>query len=615
MIVKMVKYDIVLLEAERDAFMERLRELGMVDLTVAGWEPSDEERSLVQEIDSLTKASHALSAFASGNDYSGNAESVGKGSVYSTYRDCVNERASIDADIEKMRKTVEEWTPWGTFSASRLKLLSDSDVKFHFYVTSVRQFDDNVAEWGNLGTLFEIARDERDVRFVSVGPLSAAIDATELRFPELGVDEARLRIAECEKAISLINLRLSACSDAVGEIDVRIATLKEQLQNMKVSSTAEHAADDRILVIEGWAEKETSEVVDKTLDSISGVYFIKSEPTPEDNTPVKLKNNRFASLFELIGSMYALPKYGTVDLTPFFAPFYMLFFAICLNDAGYGLVIFLLGLFLSRKGPKLKQAAYLSMFCGGATMLFGFYTGALFGISIPEDILGYDSIADSPFLDFQNQFFSLALAIGVVQILLGMAINIWFTSSTFGLKHALGSLGWFLLVLSGSLAAGLPMLSESLTIPWFTVSSPAFLGVAGLGLVFMFFFNSPDKNIFANFGLGLWDTYNNITGILSDVLSYIRLFAIGLSGGVLALVFNALATGLSGLDGAAGPWWTFIPKVLIAAVIIVMGQGINLFMSAISSFVHPMRLTFVEFYKNAGFEMAARKFEPVKKEK
>ena len=347
-----------------------------------------------------------------------------------------------------------------------------------------------------------------------------------------------------------------------------------------------------------------------------GLYYIKDKPTPEDNTPVKLKNRWFASVFELIGSMYALPKYGTIDLTPLFAPFYMLFFAICLNDAGYGAIILAAGLGLFFKGGKsMRQAAWLSILCGGATVLFGTYTGSLFGMSIPE-MLGYETIADSPFLDFQGEFFSLALALGVVQILLGMAVNIYMTTRTFGFRYALGNLGWFLLLVAGCLAMALPMLNENFAISWFTTSSPAFYGVAGVALALMLLFNTPGKNIFANIGSGLWNTYNNVTGLLSDVLSYIRLFAIGLSGGVLALVFNSLALGMTGLDaGVEGmSVVAIILKVILASVILLIGHGINLFMSTISSFVHPMRLTFVEFFKNAGFEMASRTFEPFKKQ-
>ena len=134
-----------------------------------------------------------------------------------------------------------------------------------------------------------------------------------------------------------------------------------------------------------------------------------------------------------------------------------------------------------------------------------------------------------------------------------------------------------------------------------------FYMVCGVGAALMLFFNSPGKNPLLNFGLGLWDTYNNLTGILSDVLSYIRLFAIGLSGGILATACKAPAAGFAP-EGSG-----IIVRLLIMIPILLIGHGINLFMSTISSFVHPMRLTFVEFYKNAGFEMSMRSFEPLQK--
>ena len=135
----------------------------------------------------------------------------------------------------------------------------------------------------------------------------------------------------------------------------------------------------------------------------------------------------------------------------------------------------------------------------------------------------------------------------------------------------------------------------------------AFYVALGLGAVLLLLLNNPKRNPLINFGAGLWDLYNNITGLLSDVLSYIRLFAIGLSGGILASVFNALAAGF--VPEGAG----IVTRLLIMIPILLIGHGINLFMSTISSFVHPMRLTFVEFYKNAGFEMTMRTFDPLRK--
>ena len=129
----------------------------------------------------------------------------------------------------------------------------------------------------------------------------------------------------------------------------------------------------------------------------------------------------------------------------------------------------------------------------------------------------------------------------------------------------------------------------------------------GVGAVLMLLLNDPKRNPLINLGAGLWDLYNNVTGLLSDVLSYIRLFAIGLSGGVLALVFNTLAAGF--VPEGSG----IVVRLLVMIPILLIGHGINLFMSTISSFVHPLRLTFVEFYKNAGFEMAPRNFDPIRK--
>jgi V/A-type H+-transporting ATPase subunit I len=205
-----------------------------------------------------------------------------------------------------------------------------------------------------------------------------------------------------------------------------------------------------------------------------------------------------------------------------------------------------------------------------------------------------------------------------------MLLNIIFKARTFGIKSTFPILGWFIVLLSGCLAGGLQMLNEAWVIPGFTTSSVAFYAAIGVGFVLMLFLNDLNRKpieyillygFVKNALSGLWDTYNNITGLLSDVLSYIRLFAIGLSGGVLAQVFNSLAMGLTGLDSGIEQFTVgTVFQILGAVVILLIGHGINLFMSAISSFVHPMRLTFVEFYKNAGFEMTTRAFEPLTKE-
>ncbi len=433
-----------------------------------------------------------------------------------------------------------------------------------------------------------------------------SIDAQELKSLQMDYREAERRIAEAQGELKELDKTFARVVASEKVMKGYAAQLKEQLQSDRVKATAQEAADGTLLVMEGWAEKETSEKVDKLLEEYPNVVYLKEDPTPEDNTPVKLKNNRFARIFEMVGDMYARPKYGTLDLTPFFAPFYMLFFGICLNDAGYGLILLIAGIamLMKFKTGMMHRAAWFATLCALSTTLFGLFCGSFFGMNLGNF---FPSIQ---FFDFQGQFFSWALAIGVLQIIFGLMLNVYMTIRCFGVKYCFSTLGWLIILLSGALAAGLPMMNEAWVIPGFTASSPAFYAAMGVGAFLMLFLNTPGKfhNPFVNIGSGLWALYNNITGVLSDVLSYIRLFAIGLSGGALAMVFNSLAEGFVP-EGA-----NIVVRILVMLPILLIGHGINLFMSTISSFVHPLRLTFVEFYKNAGFEMASRNFEPLKNE-
>ena len=618
MIVKMMKYNIVLFSAERERFIERLRELGMVDITTSGWEPTEADRELVSAIESRTKALAALEQFAAGDDYVAGGAKLEKGKVFESYLSAQSAIAAAKAENARLEKLLDEWIAWGEFDCSTLAKLAESGVVLRYFTAQRSTFEKSAEEWGANLNIAVVSEDDASVRFVVIGngKEEIAIDAQEQKAPTKNNAELKALIKANEAVVAEQNAVISAVADAKSEIEKELAVLKCQMQDVRIEATADKAAEGLLLVMEGWAEKETSEQVDAVLNDYPNVVYIKENPTEEDETPVKLKNNRFARLFEMIGGLYALPKYGTLDMTPFFAPFYMLFFAICLNDAGYGAIIFALGLVLALKAPKMRQAAYLTMVCGGATTLFGLYTGSLFGMSIPS-LMGYEDMASCPipFLDFQGKFFTWALALGVFQILLGMLLDIVFKAYHFGVTTVFAKLGWFIVLLSGCLAGGLQMLDDSWVIPGFTTSSIAFYVALGVGGVLMLLLNNVKRNPILNIASGAWDTYNNVTGLLSDVLSYIRLFAIGLSGGVLAQVFNSLAMGLTGLDSGIDEFGVgTIFQILGAVAILLVGHGINLFMSAISSFVHPMRLTFVEFYKNAGFEMTTRSFEPLKKE-
>ncbi len=612
MISKMIRYDILLHAEEQERFVNELRELGLVDITTTGWEPSEGDRALLLEIEAYNRAIEALGTFAKSEEFKADAEPYFDGAeAYDRYVELQARRSEILQKIAQLEKTASDVEPWGSFSRADIERLANNGVTLRTFVAQPAQFEALVAENAEGVTVVEINRTQSFVYFAVVTRgVAVNVDGQEVHLPESDYKATVAEIEALKAENKALNADYSRIARSVDIISERRAELMEQLQGLKVGAMAGREADGRLLVMEGWAEAETADKVDKILETYPNLVYMRRDATIDDEAPVKLKNNKFARLFELIGSMYALPKYGTFDLTAIFGPFYMLFFAICLCDAGYGLVLLAVGLVLLFKGGEsMRQAALLSIVCASATVAFGFYANSFFGLAIS------DYVPVIKFLDFQNQFFSISLAIGVVQILVGMAINIVMRTKLFGFTSTFGLLGWFIILLTGSLAVGLPMFG--IGIPGFDTSSPVFYGLMGVGAVLMLLLNNIKRNPLINLGSGLWDAYNNITGLLSDVLSYIRLFAIGLSGGVLAQVFNSLAMGLSGLDAMpeGTPWYGMILPIVAASVILLIGHGINLFMSAISSFVHPMRLTFVEFYKNAGFEMGQRSFDPVRKMK
>ena len=613
MISKMIRYDIVLYAGEQERFVETLRELGLVDITTTGWEPSDGDRSVLFEIEARTKAVEFLSTFAKSTAFNANAMPYASGEeAYECYTAARDDRQQLQQEEARLRKLADDVAPWGNFSAAEIDRLAGRGVNVRLFVAQAAAFDRFVAEAIEGVTIAEIARTQSGVYFavVTTGDVQYLVDGQEVRLPDMNSAQLRAKADELVARDEALNEVFSRAALSTALIAAESGKLKEQLQGLKIGAMAQREADGSLILLEGWAEADTADKVDALLKEYPYLVFERRDANMEDDAPVKLKNNKFSRLFELIGSMYALPKYGTMDLTGIFGLFYMLFFAICLCDAGYGLMLLLVGLYLWFKGGKgMRQAAGLSIVCSSATVLFGFYANSFFGLTISD----YLPIHKDMLLDFQNEFFGIALALGIVQILVGLAINIWMKAKLFGITSSFATLGWFIILLTGVAAVGLPMVG--IEIPGFTTSSPVFYGLMGVGALLMLVLNNVKRNPIINIGAGLWDAYNNITGLLSDVLSYIRLFAIGLSGGVLAQVFNSLAKGLSGFGDIAAdaPWTAYIGPVIAAAVILIIGHAINLFMSAISSFVHPMRLTFVEFYKNAGFEMSQRSFDPIRK--
>ena len=363
------------------------------------------------------------------------------------------------------------------------------------------------------------------------------------------------------------------------------------------------AAENTIVTLVGYAPTEKDAEVTEALES-TGVFYFKEAASAEDNPPIQLKNNWFVRQFETLTDMYGRPDYNEFDPTPYISIFFLLFFAMCMGDAGYGLMLIIAGILL-RKVDSFKDLAPLVTILGAGTFVVGIVMHTFFGVDIStlswipswlKSIMITGTIAG-----FEAQMV-LALIIGIVHLCLAMVVKTVYATKNKGFLGSLGTWGWTLLIVGGVVLAALAMMS--------LIPAPILKWVViGLGIVSalgIFLFNDIKRNPLKNIGAGLWETYNTVTGLLGDVLSYLRLYALGLAGGMLGKAFNDIASMTLG-DGSIGPGWFFFVLILI------VGHTLNLAMCCLGAFVHPLRLNFLEFFKNSGYDGKGRSYRPVKK--
>lgn len=604
MITPMTKYSFLVYHLDYTRFLEKIRELGVVHPVSRQQELSDEVQQLYashRQVNSVIKGLKLRNA-----EPAVNQTHVTSGEeTFKMVSELLDQQEELTRLVAQLRKELSHSLPWGSFDAQLIEKLAQRNLFVRFYTCPVRTFK---AEWEQEFPLQVLAEQSGLVYFVVIQAEGSEIriDADEMHKPPKPVDEIRRELDELELRKNETEAQLSHHAATGMEALTHYAnTIQEEIEyhNTLECTTAE--ASDRVMLLEGWVPDHAREALDQYLETHQ-ILYITAAPQKEEHVPVLLKNKRFPKLFEPLGELYSLPVYKELDMTPFFAPFYMLFFGFCLGDAGYGLMMSVISLVMKRKVKgAMKPVMALLFYLGLSTIFFGIVGGTFFGIPLYETSLPiYSSLNEyitSRGTDVNQLLFYLALMFGGVQILFGMILKSINETRQSGWKYALGTIGWLLLLVGSVVFYLLPVTgtvsAEQLTIPQYTLYA-----ISGVMILFL---NSPDKNIFMNLGVGLWGTYNMITGLLGDLLSYIRLFALGIASAIMGLVFNSLAVEMSGS----------IPvlSAIIMVIILIIGHGINIFMSGLGAFVHPLRLTFVEFYKNAGYAGGGKKYNPFRK--
>lgn len=597
MIIPMKKYAFLIHHTDYNQFLVDLQDLGVVDVVDKGVEPDEATAAEILRLQQFDKTIKFLKT-KEANAPEATTDKTGD-NILDSIVQAQAESESLKQKIAALDKSYRTLHPWGNFSIDEIVRLAENGFHIRFFEVTERKFQ---PVWEQEYNLEVISRSEGLVFFVIVqrsGEL-IEIDAEEVKAPERPAtevaDEKNQLVARMEEINRYIN------DNARAFIPVLQATrdIKENKISFSrvIRNTGKEAADS-LMIIEGWVPQSKTEAVNSFL-SEKEVFYITGDPEKADKVPIMLKNSNFSKLFEPIGKLYSLPNYKELDLTPFFAPFFMLFFGFCLGDTGYGL-LFLIGatLFKKKVSAEMRPVLTLLQWLGGATVIFGAISGTFFGMNLIEMIddgkLTWLRNMRGYMLDSEKMFY-FALVLGAVQIIYGMIIKAANQMRQSGILYALTTIGWIIMILG--LIAVFAFKNESNA----SVMNILMYAVFAVSGVLILFFNNPGKNIFINFGGGIWEVYSIATGVLGDLLSYIRLFALGVSSGILGYVFNDLAFQMSGS--------TPVVSQIIFVIILLIGHGLNIFMATLGAFVHPMRLTFVEFYKNAGFTGGGKAYSP-----
>ncbi len=605
MIVPMYHYSFLVFHADYDAFVKNLKEIGVAHMVEHKNDPTTEMEDQFRLISELSQRIKKFEKRADKVQVSGDKYKTKDGKeLYRRVNEIEQEIEQLQQEKSSLEKEHKQVLPWGYFTIDNIQKIEDQGLRVRFLICPVKKYKEN---WEQEYPISVISDHKGYCHFVAIDEdqdrdypaLLPKVDEVgrptgELKQIEEDIKQNQSRIDELEQELDQIAV------NGIPSLKKYQAKLEDELAEVQVRFQTNDEAEGKVKYLEAWIPETNAAEADKWLDE-QDAYFLKKEAKEKDKPPILLKNNRYSRLFEPVAKLFSLPKYGELDLTPFFAPFFMMFFGFCLGDAGYGIIMLIAtAIYKTKVKPDMKPLLSLVQWLGFATVLFGILTGTVFGVNLNEAHIPILSDVREMFLD-EQQMFNLALIFGLIQILFGMILKAINQIRQKGFLYSLSTWGWFTLIVSSGIFYLVSEKNPELDLMW-SVPHLIILGVAGLGI---FVFNDPKRNIFMNVGVGLWDTYNMVTGVIGDLLSYIRLFALGLSSAILGLVFNQLAFDLSP-D-------LIIVKQLVILIILVIGHSINIFMSGLGAFVHPLRLTFVEFYKNAGFSGGGKEYKPFKK--
>ena len=576
MIVRMKKITLITQSKDIDSVLESVRRLGLLHVEHEN-APSGGNIAALKE--KLNRVSEAIAVLP---DIKNQAAADNKeDSLIDEITALLDEKETLIEELQILERDMETWEEWGNFNPSLIESLKSKNIWVRLCKVSVQEMK-NVPETVVLEKIFQ----KGNIFYCAIiSRKEIGLPFETLALPKMGMEEMLLEEKKYEKRFIEIEkrfLEIAAYKNALRDHENNLSSLIEFSEVREGSGRFEklsyikgYLPADQIGIIEAVASKEKWGIV-------------TSDPGGNDIPPTLIKNSKLVKIikpmFDIIGT---IPGYREVDISPHFLIFFSIFFGMLIGDVGYGLTYFLIALIAQKKFKAIKNKSifFLTYMLASFAITWGLLTGVFFG---PHPWIK----PLMPYFTDNTNVQAFCFLIGVVQL---SVAHIWKFLRKWPSLKALSDIGWICVLWSAY------FLAKSLILNFEFPGFMKWIFIAGSGLIILF--TNPVKNVFAGIGTGLGDFLLKLVNSFADIVSYIRLFAVGLAGVAIADAFNQIAANI----GAAS-----ILNGFLSVFVLFAGHTLNLGLGILSILVHGVRLNVLEFSGHMDMEWSGTEYSPFK---
>ena len=635
MIVPMKKVSLIVLDSERKNALKKLRRLGLLHIEIKEGKGS-RLLELKEQIASLEKGRFAVADKVTKGMVQKEADTQEALTIAEKIDSLQEEQKKYYADISAYRTELERIKAWGNLDPGEIAFLAEKGIVLSLHEMIPSEYE----KLGDSAKTIVLQRTKDIVRFLLLDNGMAgeedknALERSRFKLPDISTGEIKKKLEEAGRRLQSIKEELDAFAAYTESLERAIAGLKKEVEFETYASGMgeEELSEDSprkvsVAYLVGFLPAEDLGKL-QTMARENAWGLLAEDPTEEDDAPTKLQNNKFVSLvYPLTDFLGSVPGYFEPDISGWFLAFIMIFVGIIFGDGGYGLLICGIAAAMMIKNRREKQAiapiAWLLLLFGAVTVVWGTVTCSWFGLApevLPEwlrklsvpvlsnvysDKIWYPfwTGGEAGLTTSQNvQIFCFTIAL--IHLLIAHISGARGNRGSLKILGDIGSIleliGMYYVVLSmvvNGAVFGLDLVVSG--IPVGTIS----ISLVIIGFAVNFIFGNYEKSILQSVLDSLKDIVSMLLGVVnvfSDIVSYIRLWAVGLAGAAISSTVNEMVSPLLG---------HFI-FIIFAVVVLVFGHGLNMILNVLSVIVHGIRLNTLEFSTHIGLSWSGHKYEP-----